>query len=172
MAECSKCKSAIKGESGIRCNGVCNKVYHFTKKCAGIDQYSANIMNEDNFVRYICDDCMLYIQNVDLVLREIQMNVVNNKQTLIDYKHEFESSLRKNENEIKSLLEAIEGRYNDRFKKMEIIQKLCEKNVQEVKKLYGNINKVESKKKDLCDTIQTNNSEMCNEIKKVINALI
>lgn len=170
MAECSKCKLAIRGESGIRCNGVCDKVYHFTKKCAGIDQYSAKIIDEDNFVRYICNDCMLYIQNVDLVVREIQNSVDKNRQTLLDYKHEFESSLKINELEIKSLLEVIERRYDDRFKKIENVQKLCEKNVEEVKKLHGNLNNVENKNKDMCETIEKCNVKMFNEIKKAITS--
>lgn len=168
MAECSKCKSTIRGESGIRCNGVCGRVYHFTKKCAGIDQYSAKIIDEDNFVRYICNDCMLYIQNVGIALREIQASVDKNKQTLLEYKHELEISLRQNECEIKALLEAIEGRYDDRFKKIDNIQKLCERNMQEVKSLYGNINEVENKNKDIYDKIEKNNVQMCKEVKKVI----
>lgn len=168
MAECSKCRSAIRGESGIRCNGVCDKVYHFTKKCAGIDQYSAKIIDEDNFVRFICDDCLQYIHNVDLVLKEIQDGVDKNKITLKEYKDEFESSLKQNEIEIKELLEAIEKRYDERFKKIDNIQKLCEKNVQEVNKIYGNVNEIENKNKDMFNTIEKNNISMCNEIKKIV----
>ena len=75
-------------------------MYHLTKKFAWIDPYSANIMNDDFFVRYICNDFMLYIQNVDQVLREVQMNVDKNKHILMDYKHEFVSSLQKNGNNL------------------------------------------------------------------------
>lgn len=38
------------------------------------------------------------------------------------------------------------------------------KNVQEVKNLYGNIDKVENNNKDMYDKIEKNNSKMCNEI--------
>ena len=101
MADCSKCRTAIRRESGIRCNGVCDKVYHLTEKYAGIDQYSAKMMVEHNSIRFICDDCMHYIQNIDLVLREGQDEVHKNKQNLVKYKHEFKASLKENENEIK-----------------------------------------------------------------------
>lgn len=168
MAECSKCKLGIRGESGIRCDGICKKVYHYTRKCAGIDQYSEKIFTEGGFVRYMCDDCMQYIQNIDFAMQEIQESVNKNRQTLLDYKHDFESALKKNEDEIKALLGAIERRYDDRFKKIDNIQKLCEKNVQEVKNLYGNIDKVENNNKDMYETIEKSNTKMCNEIKKVI----
>lgn len=168
MTECSKCRSAIRGESGIRCNGVCDKVYHLTKKCAGIDQYSAKVFDETNYIRFICDDCTQYIQNVDLVLREIQDNVNKNKQTLAEYKHEFECSLKQNEVEIKNLLEAIENRYDERFKKMDNIQKICEKSVEEVKSLYVNVSEVENKNKDIFEKINNNNVKMCDEIKRVV----
>ena len=125
------------------------------KKCAGIDQYSD-------------DDCLQYIQNVDLVLNVVEEGVKKNKQALQEYKYEFESSLKKNENEIKSLLEAIEKRYDERFKKIDKIQKLCEKNVQEVKDIYGTVNNIENKNKDMYETIEKNNTKMCNEIKKIV----
>lgn len=168
MAECSKCRSAIRGESGIHCNGVCEKIYHFTKKCGGIDQYSANIFDQNNFIRFICDDCMQYIQNVDMMLKEIQVTVNKNEQTLLNYKNEFESCLKRNENEIKTLLEAIEKRYEARFKKIDNVQKICEKNVEEVKNLYGNVNEFENKNKVIYEKISNNNTKMCNEIKKMV----
>ena len=62
-----------------------------------------------------------------IALNVVQEGVKKNKQALHEYKYEFESSLKKNENEIKSLLEAIEKRYDERFRKIDKIQKLCEK---------------------------------------------
>ena len=53
-------------------------------------------MEKDNFVRFMCDDCLHYIQNVDLVLNVVQEDVKKNKQALQEYKNEFESSLKKN----------------------------------------------------------------------------
>ena len=93
MTECTKCKSSIRGESGIRCNGVCNKVYHYTKKFSGIDQYSAKILEEDNFVRFIVDDCLQYIQNVDLVLNVVQEGVKKNKQALEAIEKRYDEGL-------------------------------------------------------------------------------
>lgn len=91
-----------------------------------------------------------------------------NEQTLLNYKNEFESCLKRNENEIKTLLEAIEKRYEARFKKIDNVQKICEKNVEEVKNLYGNVNEVENKNKVIYEKISNNNTKMCNEIKKMV----
>lgn len=172
MAECRKCRTAIRGETGIRCQGVCDKVYHCTQKCSGVDQYSAKVLENNNFVRYICDDCIQYIHNVDLMLRAIQDSVGENRQNLVEYKTEFEMSLKQNEKEIKILLEAIEQRYEERLKKMDSVQKICEKNIKEVKKMCGNLNEVENQNKEMCDTIcnkiKENNEQMGNEIKKTI----
>ena len=46
---------------------------------------------------------MQSIQNVDLVLRDIQDGVNKNKQTLLEYKNEFENLLKQNESEVKQL---------------------------------------------------------------------
>lgn len=51
----------------------------------------------------ICDDCIQYIKNIAKVLKEMHDGVLN-------YKHEFKTSLKDNENEIKNLLEAFETR--------------------------------------------------------------
>ncbi|KAI8116613.1 hypothetical protein FF38_04414 [Lucilia cuprina] len=168
MAECSKCKTTIRGETGIRCMGVCNKIYHISNKCSGLDQYSANILELNNFIRFMCVDCIQYIHNVDLVLKEIQYEVQKNKQNLVDYKHEFESSLNQNENEIKQLLEAIEVRFGERIKKMEFVQKSCEKNVNEIQKIYNHVNELEKSKEDICKSFEEKNINMCNEIKHII----
>ena len=125
-------------------------------------------MEEYNSVRFMCDDCLQYIQNVDLVLNVVQEGVEKNKQALQEYKYEFESSVKKNEIEIKSLLEAIEKRYDERFKKIDKIQKLCEKNVQEINDIYGTVNNIENQNKDIYETIEKNNTKKCNEIKKIV----
>ena len=87
-----------------------------------------------------CDDCMMYIQNIDLVLKGVQDEVDKNKQNLVEYKHEFKPIHKENETEIKHLLETIQNRYDERMNKMINIQKSSEKNVEEIKKLIGNIN--------------------------------
>ena len=72
--------------------------------CSGIDQYSIGILEANNLVRFICEDCIQYIKNIDLVLSEIQDGVRVSRQNLKKYKMEFESPLRQNENKIKQLL--------------------------------------------------------------------
>ena len=86
-------------------------------------------------MRYMCDDCVQYIHNVDFALREIQDGVNKNKVNLVEYKKDFEMSLKQNENEIRQLLQAIEKRYEERFKKIDDAQKICEKNVKEIKRV-------------------------------------
>ena len=93
MTVCSACKSAITGETVIRCQGVCEKIYRSTKKCSGIDQYSVGILEANNFVGFIYEEC---IRNVDLLLGEIQHGVRVSKKNLKAYKKEFELSLRQN----------------------------------------------------------------------------
>lgn len=168
MAECNKCKSAIRGESGIKCEGICGKIYHSASKCSNIDQYSIGILNKHNFIRFICDDCVHYIHNIEELLREIHDGVEKNKQQLNEYKHEFKATLKRNENEIKELLEAIENRYEERIKKLDFATKNCEKNVKEMINLSGRITEFENNNKEMSNTINDNNIRMCNEIKKAI----
>ena len=46
------------------------------KKCSGLDDYSANVLNENSMLQFICDGCMQYKYNVDFVLNYIR-KVVN-----------------------------------------------------------------------------------------------
>lgn len=114
MDECSHCKAPLRGESGIRCRGVCGTIFHQNIRCCII-----NALEVNKFVKFMCDDCVIYIHNVDLVLLDIQEV---NKNNLREYKYEFEMSLRNNESEIKSLLEAIEKRYEERMQKLQLVQ--------------------------------------------------
>lgn len=157
MGDCSKCRSSIRGESGVKCRGVCGRVYHSKINCSGLDQYCLKALETNGFLKFMCDDCMIYIHNVDQVLKDIQDGVNQSKNNLKEYKAEFVSSMKNNEREIKTLLEAIEKRYEERFNKMENLQKVCEKNMEEVNKVYKNVGEIENK-----------NKEMCNEIKKTI----
>lgn len=166
MAECHHCKTAIRGESGLMCEGICKKIYHYAKKCSGIDQYSRGILESGGFVRFMCDDCVQYIHNMDMAIGEVQENVRKNKENLCEYKGEFKATLKQNENEIKKLLEAIEKGYNERLKKLDEAQKCCDRNVKEIKNLYGVINENQNKNKDIFNTIEEKNKIMCKELKK------
>ena len=84
----------IRGESAIKCEGVCGKIYHSAIKCFDVDQYSIGILNKRNFIRFMCEDYLQYIHNIDKVLGSIQDGVMTNKQQLKDYKHKFEASLK------------------------------------------------------------------------------
>lgn len=101
----------------------------------------------------MCDDYMVYIHNVDLVLRDIQEEVNENKHNLREYKDEFEMSLRHNESEIKSLLEAIAKIYEERMTKMELVQKMCQRNVEYISKIYKHIGEFENRNKEICNDL-------------------
>lgn len=181
MPDCSKCKLAIRGESGVRCEGICKKEFHQTIKCCGVDQYNLKILESNNFIRYMCDDCIQYVHNLDLVLAEVQEEVRKNKQHLIDYKGEFEESLKRNKGEfeeslkrnaveMKKLLEATEKRYEMRMKKLDDVQKSCENNIKDIGKLCESVSvsDVSGKNNELCSELRKENEKMCNEIKKTI----
>ena len=171
MAECHQCKTAIHRESGIMCVDVCTKVFHSSKNCSGINQYSIGILDSDNYLRFMCDDCLQYIHNVDMAIDEIQNSVNKRKENLVEYKGEFEMALKQNENEIKQLLHAIERRYEERLKKIDEAQKYCDNNFKEVKKLYGVMTEHENKNKEIWSTIKVSNKDMCEKIettKKIV----
>lgn len=119
-------------------------MYHFTKKSAGIDEYSTTILDEENFVRFICGDCIQYIENVDLVLKDIKVMVNANKQQLKGYEHEFSCYLKKNKDEIQVFLHAIEKRYDERMRKINNLQRIWEKSVEKIKNNYAAVNEVEN----------------------------
>ena len=81
-----------------------------------------------------------------------------------EYKYEFENPLKKKENEINhywrqlksSTMKGLKNRQNS-------------KRCQEVKDIYGTVNNIENKNKDMYKTIEKNNTKMCNEIKKTKN---
>ena len=61
----------IKGE------GKCGRAYHLALKCSGLDSYT-----EINVLRYMCGDCVIYIQNVDGILKEMLKSMDKNKKYL------------------------------------------------------------------------------------------
>lgn len=164
MSVCAKCNSSIRGESGIRCEGVCGKLYHLSLTCAGVDKYSSTIIGEkNNMVRLMCDECVTYIQNVDLVMQDMQMSVKRNNSILNEYKQEFEDIMKTSQNEIKALLEAVESRYTQRVAAMERSQKLFEKKIGEMKSLFDMVEEVKNK----TEIIGKDSEKVQSEIKKI-----
>lgn len=169
MPECSVCKTAIRGASGIQCDGVCKKVYHVTKKCSGIDEYSERLVRETPMLKVFCNDCMQYVLNVDMVLQEILELVARNRQTLIDYKHEFETSLKKNEEQNKKNMEAMEKSFNEKFKKFSEMQQSCDRNMEQINKYCKKINDTEKNNTNVCEEIKKTSDELkknCETINK------
>ena len=62
--------TTIHGESEITCEGVCKNIFHSSKKCSGIDQYSIDILDSGNDLRFMCDDYLQYIHNA---IEEVQI---------------------------------------------------------------------------------------------------
>lgn len=168
MAECHQCRTIIRGETGLMCEGTCKKVFHCTKKCSGLDQYSRGILESIGLIRYICDDCIHYMHNIDKALVDIQKNMEKNCNNLTEYKGEFEAALKQNENAMKNLLEAIENKYDERIKKLDEAQKVCQINVNEIKKIYGKINDQQDKNQEICNTIEKQTKTLQEEIKKTV----
>ena len=71
---------------------------------------------------------MIVFNHVDLVLKDMQDGVNKSRQNLIEYKNEFDFELSQNENEIKQLLGIIEGRYQERLRKIDKAQKIYVRN--------------------------------------------
>lgn len=77
--------------------GVCGKSYHLNLTCSGLDRYSSVVFDTSPMVRFMCDDCMLYVSHVDLVLKVMQEVVKKKKNSnyLKEYKSEFGEALKK-----------------------------------------------------------------------------
>lgn len=163
MAECDKCRSQIRGESGIRCEGVCGKLYHSAPKCSGIDNYSLGVLGKGNFIRFICDNCIRYVLNVDEVLRHVLDCTQKNKQRLSEYKSEFEAALKKNTDDFKNLLVAIENRYDERFKKLDLTFQKCDKSVSDGISLREHLRAFE---RNVTASCSQNNDELKNSIQE------
>lgn len=170
MSRCTKCNGSIRGETGIQCEGVCKKIFHTQVRCSGFDESTLGLISAKNMVRFICDECIVYIHNIDMVLREMQECVNKNSQYLKLYKEEFDDSLKKNENEIKQLLEAIENRYTDRFNEMKKAQEVCEKSIKEMKNLHSVTDKFKEETEKIRNEIKSNNVNVCTEVKKIIDS--
>ena len=135
MPDCTKCKLAVRGETGIRCAGVCDRIYHSATKCSGLDQYSVGVLGSNPMVIFMCEDCRQYIHNVDLVIRDIQHVVQQNDLRFKDYKNEFDSSLKQYEKEMKSFLVDVEDRFKARVKLLKTTEKTCTECVSKMQNL-------------------------------------
>ncbi|XP_055388350.1 uncharacterized protein LOC129616828 [Condylostylus longicornis] len=167
MTDCETCKRRITGGNGIRCAGVCNRIYHTTAKCAGLDEYQIGIIESNNKIRFMCDECILYIQNVDMVLQKMDCAVQKNNEYLKEYKCDFENALKRNENEVMGLLRTIEDicrRYMERLHEIKNEQK---KEIEKMVKMTENF-KVESEKLNVVLNNQTEklNKTIVHSIKK------
>ena len=49
------------------------------------------------------------------------------------------------------------------------LQKNCEKNINEAKFIYGNINQMENNNKEMYAKIEQKNKKMCEELKETLN---
>lgn len=87
-------------------------------------------------------------------MRNIQTVINKNGALLQEYKDEFELALKRNEWEIKQLLEAIENKFSERINEMQKVQEKCSVNISEVKKM-----------KDVAVAFTRDSEKLCSEIK-------
>lgn len=165
MKDCVAYKKKISGESGINCMGVCGKSYHLSLQCSRLDRYGSNIFDTCAMIRFMCDDCMLYISNVDMALKDIHEMIKKNGNKLQEYKSEFNESLKSNELEIKNSLVAIEARYSDRLKVIQKPQEVCEKSEREFKKMSGFSKSFKEHSEKLCNKVEKMSEVMVRELK-------
>lgn len=123
--KCDKCKSVIRGESGYRCEGVCGRTYHSAVKCSGLDGYQAKVLGEHPMLKFICEECVTYIRNVDLILRDITESVNKNNRYLKEYKHEFGEALKSNRMVVEQLMGSLEASFNDRLASIKAHYEAC-----------------------------------------------
>lgn len=177
MSDCATCKGTINNDNGLRCAGVCGKIYHQSLKCAGLDKFSSSVLTTTNNLKFICDECILYIHNVDMVLQKMDCAVEKNSGYLKEYKNEFEKAIKRNENEIIQLLKAIENTYMERLNQIKNEQKMeIEKmsNIAEVfknesEKLNITLNKQSEKLNDSLVNSIKKSDEVCKNLKSVAN---
>ncbi|XP_067619860.1 repetitive organellar protein-like [Eurosta solidaginis] len=162
--KCDKCKLAIRGETGIRCVGVCAKVYHSAAKCSGLDSYKATVIGTHPMVNFICEECITYIHNIDLVLRDMQESVNRNSGYLKEYKNEFEEALKTNQKEMRALMKTMEEKYNERLATLKMHQEMYIKNAAEIKK----VREIAEKIKNQAEVVGRENEKFCSEIKTIV----
>ncbi|XP_036332936.1 uncharacterized protein LOC118744201 [Rhagoletis pomonella] len=173
MDKCHKCKNPIRGDSGIRCDGVCGKVWHWAKKCSELDEYSANVLKENNFVRFMCNQCHTYMHNIDEVLRNMNLTIEKNSQKIQECNDDFQESQKMQVKELKLLLQSIEKKFGERIDAMQRVQKTCEASILEVNQIKSIADGVKKQSHDLCEAIVRNeneNKKICEEIKKSVTA--
>ncbi|XP_036335074.1 uncharacterized protein LOC118745643 isoform X1 [Rhagoletis pomonella] len=164
MPDSDKCKGAIRGETLFRCEGVCGRAYHSETKCSGIDSFKATVIGTHPIVKFICVECVTYIHNVDLVIRDIQENVHKNNTYFREYKSEFEEALKTNQMEMKQLLVEMEKRYNERIEALRAQYEEFSKKAVEVTK----VREAAEQLRKQTEAIGKENVKFCNEMRKMV----
>lgn len=125
MPDCAKCNSAVRGETGISCRGVCGKIYHATAKCSGICNYSSTCLDTNPMLKVMCDDCATYIHNVDFALLDIKEALDSNCRRLKESSEDFSALLKQNEVNLVKLMEAAVVELTNKTKSDREIKKLA-----------------------------------------------
>ena len=99
--------------------------------------------NRSIFSYFVSNDCVQYIHNA------------------VEYKGEFNDSLKQNENEIRKLFEALENRYYEGLYKA---QRQCSVNVKVISKLYGVINENQNKNNEKRNIIEEKNKQVSKQV--------
>ena len=167
MTKCHECRKKITGETGILCAGICGKFFHSAKKCSGLEEEDIEIYGRYSRLKYICEECDEYLNNIDSALKAVKNSVECNNVVLKQYSNEFRDVIKQNETEICNLLTAIEKKYEERFNEFKSIQKNCEENASEVRKIRQVAEVFKSSTEHLGKENTSILKELKNELKKV-----
>ncbi|XP_017464603.1 PREDICTED: uncharacterized protein LOC108358003 [Rhagoletis zephyria] len=152
MDECDRCHKGIRGDGGIRCKGVCGRVYHKTKACAAIDEYCLQGLVNCPFLRFMCHDCVTYISNVDDALKQMLDIANSNKINICEQKSEIEelisnhnkeiaALLANNDKEIKRVVDNIKKVNREKDELIKRVEKLCTVNKEHFEKSAESLSK-------------------------------
>uniref|UniRef100_A0A1A9W984 Uncharacterized protein n=1 Tax=Glossina brevipalpis TaxID=37001 RepID=A0A1A9W984_9MUSC len=151
--KCHKCKCSIRGETGIRCQGVCEKVFHNIHKCSGLDEYSVKVLGGNNYIKFMCDDCVTYIQNVDSVVGNIGEMVIKNRSLLVEYREECSKLLTSNVEKVSDLLLEFERKIDEKLRILSRAYRANDQCATELKRICDDVKSGESVRGDKIDEL-------------------
>ena len=76
-------------------------------KCSGLYNYTEIKLKEIYMFRYMCGDCVVYIQTVDGILKNMHKSMDKNTKYLREYKREFDKAINNNEKNVKKIIDNI-----------------------------------------------------------------
>lgn len=119
--DCGKCNKSIRNKNYIRCDGMCKVIFHATVECADITDYDLGLLQKKNNLLFMCDECILTMRAV-----------ANKIECVIKTLEENREQMKKQENDMKMMLDCIKNLNVNENKIVSEIKKACikDKNVE------------------------------------------